>query len=424
MKNDFLDEVKIHVKGGDGGAGSLAFRRAKYEPLGGPSGGDGGAGGNVYLEADESLYTLNDFLYKVHFKADRGLHGKGDRKDGKRGDDLTVKVPCGTQVFDSDSGDLLADLTNQGDQLLAVRGGHGGYGNAHYASGLHRAPQFADKGEPGHERWLKLVLKMVADVGLVGFPNAGKSTLLSKITSATPAIAAYPFTTLSPVLGVATLPHEERCVVADIPGLIEGAHQGVGLGHKFLRHIERTRILVHLVDITQVDAEDPVAAYRAVREELRLYNPDLVDRPEILVLNKIDGMNEAGVERIRKAYEAAGLTPLLISAEQGRGLGPLLQRMEDELLKIRAQPVVIEAPPAPVKKPKFVVERRKRGRFRVSGDEVERLLVMTDMENDAAVRHLQLRFKKMGLDDELKKQGAKPGDTVAILGWEFEYQES
>ncbi len=338
----FLDEVKVYFKAGDGGNGCIAFHREKYMPKGGPSGGNGGRGGNIYLVADENLHTLNDFLHGVHFKASHGQHGMGSRCNGQNANDLQLHVPRGTLVTIPETGEILADLAWPGQLYVAARGGIGGRGNASFASHVYRLPRFAQRGEPGEERWLRLVLKMIAQVGIIGFPNAGKSTLLSRISRATPKIADYPFTTLVPNLGMVWLDDLHRAVFADIPGLIEGAHGGVGLGDRFLRHVERTRALVHLVDASNIPADDPLRPYITIREELRLYGKGLDSRVEVVVLNKSDLLSPEAREKVLDAYREAGMNPLLISALEGEGLAELIKRVADELARERESSSFIE----------------------------------------------------------------------------------
>ncbi|MEW6446874.1 MAG: GTPase ObgE [Bacillota bacterium] len=322
----FYDYLKIHVKAGDGGNGCVAFRREKYVPLGGPAGGDGGKGGDVVLRADGGLHTLVDFHFKRHFKAERGGHGEGKDRHGRNGLDLVLRVPVGTVVREAETGAVLADLTAHGQEAVVARGGRGGRGNARFATAREKAPRFAEKGEPGEERWLELELRLLADVGLVGFPNAGKSTILSRLSAARPKIADYPFTTLEPCLGVVWAGEGASFVLADLPGLIEGAHTGAGLGHKFLRHIERTRLLIHVLDTAGTAGRDPVRDFTAINRELALYSPKLADRPQVVAANKMDLPESApNLDRLRQALTGYEIFP--VSAVTGQGLDLLVSRV-------------------------------------------------------------------------------------------------
>jgi GTPase len=333
----FVDEIDIFVKGGDGGAGCVSFRREKYVPRGGPDGGDGGAGGSIYLETDPALTTLLDFHYQRHYHAPRGLHGQGNNCAGASGDDLVLRVPVGTVVSDRDTGEVLGDLTEPGQRVLVIRGARGGRGNARFTSSTNQAPRRADLGRPGPERWLHLELKMLADVGVIGFPNAGKSTLVSRLSAAKPRIADYPFTTLTPTLGIARADGDRSFVIADLPGLIPGAAEGRGLGHQFLRHTERTRLLVHLLDPDPHTGRALADDLDAVNAELAAYSPELAARPQIVVVNKADLLDGAtpetlaDVERVRRRCADIGQPFLLISAATGRGLRELVSAIAAHL---------------------------------------------------------------------------------------------
>lgn len=326
----FVDEAKFQVKGGDGGAGCISFRREKFVPRGGPNGGDGGAGGSVHLEADDRKISLIDFRYASHFKAERGQNGSGKDMHGRNGRDCIVKVPLGSVIKDVETGEVLADLTKPGVRYLAARGGRGGLGNTRFATSTNRAPRKATPGEPGQERWLKIELKLLADVGLIGLPNAGKSTLLSKLSAANPKIAPYPFTTLTPQLGVLQFKDRPSCIIADIPGLIEGAHEGVGLGHRFLKHIERTSILLHIVD-SSTEGDRPLADFHVLEKELEAYNPELLRRRYVIILNKIDLVNPARIADIRERFAREGMRTVAISAVTGQGLDRLTDLLADIL---------------------------------------------------------------------------------------------
>jgi GTP-binding protein len=421
----FIDRAKIYVKAGDGGDGVVAFRREKYVPRGGPSGGDGGKGGDVVLMVDSNLSTLMDFKYRVHYKAKRGEHGQGANKIGKSAEDLIIRVPPGTVVKDAENGEVLADLVENGQTFIVARGGRGGRGNARFVSSVHRAPDFAEKGEPGEERWIILELKLLADVGLIGFPNAGKSTLLSRMTAARPKIADYPFTTLSPNLGVVDIsPGEGKSfVVADIPGLIEGAHEGMGLGHEFLRHVERTRLLIHVIDAAGLE-NDPVEGFYVINREIEEYSEKLSQKPQIIAANKMDlPQARANFERIKSALEREGFEVLPISGATGQGVKELVYRVANLLEKMPQDIQTEEIRQYTLREEKpFKVERGGRV-FYVSGKLVERLVAMTDLENESAVKRLQITFKRIGLDDALKKEGIKAGDTVKIGEAEFYYME-
>jgi GTP-binding protein len=328
----FVDEIDVFVKGGDGGAGCISFRREKYVPRGGPDGGDGGDGGSVWLEADPALNTLLDYHYKRHYQAGRGVHGKGANRHGAKGDDLVLRVPIGTTVTDRDSGELLGDLTTPGARLLAAAGERGGRGNARFATSTNRAPRQADLGRVAEGRWLHLELKLLADVGVVGFPNAGKSTLVSRVSAATPKIADYPFTTLAPTLGIVRADDEHTFVIADLPGLIPGAAEGKGLGHQFLRHTERTRLLLHVLDLDPQTGRDPLEDFEVINEELRRYSPELAERPQIVVANKADLPESA--ERRRRVEEMcarAGRPLFVVSAATGAGLRELVRGVAGRL---------------------------------------------------------------------------------------------
>jgi len=324
----FVDEVKFYVKGGDGGNGCVSFRREKFVPKGGPNGGDGGNGGSVYLETDSRKNSLIDFRYASHFKAERGHNGSGKDMHGRKGKDCIVKVPLGSVVKDADTGEVLADLTEPGQIYLAAEGGRGGLGNARFATSTNRAPRKSTPGRPGVERWLRIELKLLADIGLVGLPNAGKSTLLSKLSAANPKVAPYPFTTLEPQLGVLHFKYGDSCIIADIPGLIEGAHEGVGLGHKFLRHIERTSVLLHIIDCSGEDMK-PLEDFRVLERELGAYNRELLGRRYVIVLNKIDLIDGERLSQVESMFAVEKLRTLAISAESGEGIDELKEMLAE-----------------------------------------------------------------------------------------------
>ncbi|KKM11187.1 GTPase ObgE [Clostridiales bacterium PH28_bin88] len=421
----FYDRAKIYVKGGDGGNGVVAFRREKYVPKGGPSGGDGGRGGDVVLVTDPGLRTLVDLKYKRHYKAERGEHGQGKNMHGKSSEDLEIRVPPGTLVKDADTGEVLADLVEEGQRQVVARGGRGGRGNARFASAQNRVPTLAEKGEPGEERWLELELKLLADVGLVGFPNVGKSTIISMISAARPKIADYPFTTLVPNLGVVRVDEGRSFVVADIPGLIEGAHQGAGLGHDFLRHVERTRLLVHVLDTAETEGRDVLQDFTTINRELALFNQRLAGRPQVVAANKMDLPGAAEKLVLLKNELEPRYRVFPVSATTGEGLAELvmyLGRLLEELPEektVRDEAVVhrVEVPAE-----RFRVAKED-GIYVVSGREVERHMAMTDLDNEQALRRFQRILAKMGVDDALRGEGARPGDTVRIGGVEFDFVE-
>lgn len=421
----FYDHTKINVKAGDGGNGSAHFRREKFAPFGGPDGGDGGRGGSVYLEATNNMNTLIDYRYRHHFKAGEGEMGMRQKMHGAKGEDVVLLVPCGTIVRDADTEELLADLVEAGQQVMVARGGRGGLGNTHFATATHQAPKEAQKGEPGGERWITLELRLIADVGLVGYPNAGKSTLLSVVTAARPKIADYPFTTLVPNLGVVEIGDVSSgngfgFVLADIPGLIEGAAQGVGLGHEFLRHVQRTRLLLHLVDGSALD-RDPWQDFLAINKELDEYDPHLGSRPQAAVFNKID-LAEAQ-ERwpaFKKAAEAAGYPVFAISAAAHQGTTELMQYASRRLQEIKQEEAeqaeqALATMQGPVLRPQpedaFTVSKEK-GEFIVRGKRIERIVSMTDPENEEGMDRLQITLEKMGVTKALEEAGVQVGDLV------------
>lgn len=328
----FVDETKFYVKAGDGGNGCVSFRREKFVPKGGPDGGDGGRGGSVIIEATDKLHSLIDFKYRSHFKAERGTHGMGKDCYGAKGKDCIVKVPTGSIIKDAETGEVLIDLDSDGDVFLAAKGGDGGLGNSHFATGANRTPRYATKGSIGEERWLRIELKLIADIGLIGLPNAGKSTLLSKLSAANPKIANYPFTTLEPQLGVLHYSFYDPCIIADIPGLIEGAHQGVGLGHKFLRHIERTSILLHVIDCSD---DNYLANFQTIENELVTYKEELADRKKIVVLNKIDLVDPDMVTEMQQEFQENGIETSAISGETEQGLEALKELVLETLYQDR-----------------------------------------------------------------------------------------
>ena len=345
----FVDEIDIFVKGGDGGAGCVSFRREKFVPRGGPDGGDGGDGGSIFLEADPAITTLLDFHYQRHYTAERGQHGKGANKHGRSGDDTVLRVPLGTVVFERDTRDLLGDLTKPGQRLLAAAGARGGRGNARFTSSTNRAPRRADLGRAGEERWIRLELKLLADVGVIGVPNVGKSTLVSRVSAARPKIADYPFTTLTPTLGIVRVDEHRSFVIADVPGLIAGAAEGKGLGHRFLRHVERTRILIHLIDLDPANSRDPVQDYHMIHDELLAYSPELALRQEIVVANKADlPGTEDRCRELARFCATQGLPFHAISAVTGLGVTALIQDVGSRLVSERSRDVVegAAAPPA------------------------------------------------------------------------------
>ncbi|MDQ4144293.1 MAG: GTPase ObgE [Actinomycetota bacterium] len=410
----FVDEARIKVAAGAGGNGSVAFHREPYKPKGGPDGGDGGDGGSIILRADASIGTLLDLRDHPHIRAGRGGHGAGNRRHGADGEDRVVLVPPGTVVFD-ESEVLIADLPVAGHEVVIAKGGRGGRGNVRFASATRRAPAFADNGEPGEERELRLELRLLADVGLVGFPNAGKSTLIARISAAKPKIADYPFTTLTPNLGVVRS-DEDSFVVADIPGLVPGAHTGRGLGHRFLRHVSRAAVLVFLVDLAAIE-RDPVEDVDVLRSELQAYDPDLARRPSLIVATKIDAVPDR-IDSITDRLPDA----LPISAVSGEGIDELLRRLHAEVTKARsAQPVAIGYVRHVTRDDPLQVER-ENGAWRVHGRRVERTVTSTDLDNEEAVSRLQRTLIGMGVEKALDRAGARKGDEVRIGEVSFDYE--
>ncbi len=427
----FIDHVGIHVKAGNGGNGIVAYRREKYVPFGGPAGGDGGRGANVIFEVDEGLRTLMDFRYQRHFKASHGTNGQSQNKHGKGAEDLVLKVPPGTIVRKQDSDEIIADLTQHGARAVVARGGRGGRGNSRFASARNPAPDFAENGEPGEAFDISLELKLLADVGLVGFPSVGKSTLLSAVTSATPKIGAYPFTTIKPNLGVVETKDGRSFVMADLPGLIEGASEGTGLGHQFLRHIERTKVIVHLIDISSTDGREPIEDYHTIREELALYNETIMERPELIVLNKSDLVDDDKTIDEFKSSVDTDSEIILISAATHENLEQLLYKVAELLDKVEADAEATEIDTSDhrvvyrhEKSPDlFTITRDDDAAYVVSGETIERAFKMTDFNNEAAVRRFARQMRSLGIDDALRERGIKNGDTVRILGGEFEFVE-
>ncbi|MBK8026315.1 MAG: GTPase ObgE [Chloroflexi bacterium] len=418
-----LDQVKIYVRSGDGGDGTIGFRREKYVPLGGPAGGDGGRGGDVILRAVRGLNTLSPFSRKIHFKADHGERGGQSNRTGASAESLVVDVPPGTVVRDATTNDVIADLVRPGDSVIVAHGGRAGRGNARFATPSNQAPRVAEKGAPGEEFWLILELRLIADVGIVGVPNAGKSTLLSVITNARPKIAEYPFTTLEPNLGV-VLYDDREMVVADIPGLVEGAHMGVGLGHSFLRHVQRTRLLIHLVNGA---SDDPLADYNQINQELALYDERLRQRPQIVAFNKMDLPDaQARLDGIKAALREENVEVLPISGATRQGVQALIQRMFAVYDALPVEVPIIETMPIydlPEEQLVFDVQHVDEGVFRVVGKRIERAAEMTYWDYEEAIMRFQRMLDTLGVTDALRKAGVKEGDSVFIGEHELEWSD-
>ncbi|MCA0986203.1 GTPase ObgE [Guptibacillus algicola] len=424
----FVDQVKIFVKAGDGGNGMVAFRREKYVPDGGPAGGDGGKGASVVFEVEEGLRTLMDFRYNRHFKAKTGEHGRSKNQHGRGAEDMVVKVPPGTIVSYADTGETIADLTEHGQRATIARGGRGGRGNTRFASPSNPAPELSENGEPGEEREVILELKVLADVGLVGFPSVGKSTLLSVVSAAKPKIAAYHFTTIAPNLGVVDTKDGRSFVMADLPGLIEGAHEGVGLGHQFLRHIERTRVIVHVVDMSGMEGRDPFEDYEKINEELKQYKMRLMERPQIIVANKMDLPDSEENLKIFKEKLQEDYPIYPISAVTRQGIQEVLFEIADKLETTPEFPLDEEKEEESrvvyrheKEAPDFYVTRDDDGTFIVNGPRIERLFKMTDFDREDNVRRFAQQMRSLGIDEALRERGAEDGDAVRILEFEFEF---
>ncbi|MGZ4030717.1 MAG: GTPase ObgE [Tumebacillaceae bacterium] len=427
----FVDTARVYVKGGDGGNGIVSFRREKYVPEGGPAGGDGGNGGNIVLEVDEGLRTLLDFKYKRHFKADRGEYGGTSNKHGASAEDMVIKVPPGTVITDADSLEFLGDLTEHGQRLVVARGGRGGRGNSRFATFANKAPEIAEKGEPGQERYINLELKVLADVGLVGFPSVGKSTLLASVSAAKPKIGDYHFTTLTPNLGVVGVPDGRSFVMADLPGLIEGASEGHGLGHQFLRHVERTKVIVHVIDIAGVEGRDPIQDFETINEEVKAYNLKLEQRPMIVVANKMD-MPDAE-ENLQKFREHVGdeIKVYPISGVTREGISELLYAIADALDTAPEIDLGLEEVEDTSERKVYRLEEsedafwitRDNEAYVVHGAWLEKLCKMTNFEQYDSVKRFQRIMKQKGVDSALRKKGADEGDTIRIGDYEFDFVE-
>lgn len=423
----FVDYVKIIIKSGDGGNGAATFRREKYVAAGGPDGGDGGKGGDIYFEVDPDSNTLIDFRYNKKFKAEDGQNGSGSHRFGKSGNDCVVKVPIGTIVKDAETGKVIVDMSKPGQKELILKGGRGGKGNSHFATSTRQAPRFAIDGEKGKEKEIILELKLLADVGLVGFPNVGKSTILSKVTKATPKIADYHFTTIDPNLGVVKTEHGDSFVIADIPGIIEGASEGVGLGLRFLRHVERTRLLLHVIDVASVEGRDPINDFNIINEELEKYSEKLAGRKQIIVANKIDSMqNEDNYKKLEELAKEKNIEIYKISAVTGEGLKVLFNHVA-EVLKTLPKEDIVDIEDRVVytlddEEDSFDIEVVD-GEFIVTGPAVERLMGRVNIGDNESYHYMEKMIKKIGIEQALKDKGIKEGDTVKLLDWIFEWYE-
>lgn len=425
----FADRAKIYIRSGKGGDGHVSFRREKYVPNGGPDGGDGGDGGSVIFEVDEGLNTLTDFRHIRKYCAQDGEQGGKKNCRGKNGADIIVKVPEGTVIKELETGKIIADMSSGNRRQIIISGGKGGNGNQHYATSTMQAPKYAQPGQPAKELNLFLELKVIADVGLVGFPNVGKSTLLSRVTNARPKIANYHFTTLNPNLGVVDLDGSKGFVIADIPGLIEGASEGIGLGHEFLRHIERTKVLIHLVDAASTEGRDPIADIYAINKELEAYNADIVHRPQVIAANKIDAIygEENPIQKIRDEFEPKGIKVFPISAVSGQGLKELLYYVNELLLQINEPPTVFESEFNPdtvivVGNEPYTVEfDAKKNEYIVEGPRIEKMLGYTNLESERGFQFFQKFLKDNEILDELEALGIQEGDTVRMYGLAFSY---
>jgi GTP-binding protein len=425
----FLDSVKVWLRAGDGGAGAATFRHEAHVPRGGPDGGDGGRGGSIHLRVDPGETTLRDYQHRHHYRATPGGRGEGARRHGKAGDDLVLAVPPGTAIYDDATGELLADLLAPGQAAMVARGGRGGLGNTHFKSSTHQSPKHAQKGEPGEERWVRLELRLIADVGLVGLPNAGKSTLLGAVTAARPKIADYPFTTLEPNLGVMDLAadDERRPTIADVPGLIEGASSGAGLGHAFLRHVERTRVLVQVVDGS---GRDPGWDYDVILGELRAHDPKLLDKPRLVAFNKIDLPTAAEAwPAFRRARSREGVPAVAIAAASGEGIASFRSALAEllppaEELGTPPEPAGVVVHRIDAAPDRIFVSRDPDGGFRVAGTRIERVAAQTDFEIEESAERFQRDLERSGADADLRRAGIQPGDTVRVgtveLEWEAE----
>ncbi|HCU8370752.1 TPA: GTPase ObgE [Staphylococcus aureus] len=429
----FVDQVKISLKAGDGGNGITAYRREKYVPFGGPAGGDGGKGASVVFEVDEGLRTLLDFRYQRHFKASKGENGQSSNMHGKNAEDLVLKVPPGTIIKNVETDEVLADLVEDGQRAVVAKGGRGGRGNSRFATPRNPAPDFSEKGEPGEELDVSLELKLLADVGLVGFPSVGKSTLLSIVSKAKPKIGAYHFTTIKPNLGVVSTPDQRSFVMADLPGLIEGASDGVGLGHQFLRHVERTKVIVHMIDMSGSEGREPIEDYKVINQELAAYEQRLEDRPQIVVANKMD-LPESQDNLILFKEEIGEDVPVIpVSTITRDNIDQLLYAIADKLEEYKDVDFTVEEEESVAinrvlykhtpSQDKFTISRDDDGAYVVSGNAIERMFKMTDFNSDPAVRRFARQMRSMGIDDALRERGCKNGDIVRILGGEFEFVE-
>jgi len=416
----FIDYTKIKVRSGKGGDGMATFRREKYVPKGGPDGGDGGRGGHVYIEADRNLTTLIDFHYRQIFTANDGGKGGTSNRHGRNGEDLIIKVPLGTLIRDAKTKKIIKDLVHDGDRINIVGGGRGGRGNARFKSSTHQAPRFYEKGEPGDEKDLILELKILADVGIIGLANAGKSTLLSKISNAHPKIADYPFTTLTPMLGIVRYSDTYSFVLADMPGLIEGASAGKGLGIEFLRHIERIKVYIHLIDGTQ---EEPLAAYNIVNKELKTYNKKLVEKPQVVAVNKADLLSDKEKKKITTQFKKKKIEVLFVSAKEKIGLSNVMNKVYN-ILKDLPQEVAEEKPDIVFEPPESpALEQVEEGVYRLVSKQAEKYTAMLDFKNFETLEVFRRYLKKTGIEDYLKQNGVKEGDIVILGDKEFEYEE-
>ena len=423
----FTDYAKITIKSGNGGDGAVTFRREKYVAAGGPDGGDGGRGGSIYFRVDPNANTLIDFRYTKKFKAQSGENGSGGHKYGRSGEDLYINVPIGTIIKDAETGKIVADLSQEGQEELVLKGGRGGKGNSHFATATRQVPRFAQAGEDGEEKEVILELKLLADVGLLGFPNVGKSTFLSVVTDAKPKIANYHFTTIEPNLGVVKLQSGDSFVIADIPGIIEGASEGVGLGIQFLRHVERTRLLLHVIDISGIEGRDPVKDFYTINDELKSYSEKLSARKQIIVANKIDVMqDDTGLKELEELAKKEGLELFKISGVTGQGVSELLNRVS-EVLKTLPKEEIVEAEERVVytledDKDDFTVSK-EGDTFVIEGKAINRLMGRINIDDNESMYYFQKNLKSLGIEDELKRQGIKEGDYVKILNWTFEWYE-